>query len=103
MAELQFCTKTVTENQEIIYYVAEKRTGKSEMIVEGRCSCKEDVKTGIPCPHVICWLKELPGIDYLDAFDARWRKDKLFQKPAQVQQVAPSPVASRGKKGINHS
>jgi hypothetical protein len=55
--------------------VYSKSTRSVYSVDDSSCECNETVRTGIPCPHLICKLKENPSSDYLQYFAIRWRRD----------------------------
>lgn len=67
-------------------HVQNKFTGITYEVTNGRCSCKEDVKTGIPCSHLIASLIVTPEAEYSAYFAPRWtsRKDPKIQIKAKA-------------------
>lgn len=66
-------------------HVVNKYTNATHEITNGRCSCKEDVKTGIPCSHLIASLIIAPEENYSSYFANRWSKKP--RKPAAVHPI----------------
>lgn len=65
-------------------HIQNRFTGATHEITAGKCSCKEDIKTGIPCCHLIAMLFATPDADYSAHFAERWcrKKDiKVAVKP----------------------
>lgn len=59
--------------QKEVTHVVSRLTGSIYDVTEGQCSCKESIKTGIPCQHMVT-VARASNSEYLPMFAARWKK-----------------------------
>jgi hypothetical protein len=62
------------ETGQSIAHIQNRLTGNMYDIVGDKCTCQENIKTGIPCSHMITAARANPQGQYLSMFAPRWKK-----------------------------
>ena len=72
-------------------HIQSRLTGNIYDVKEGKCSCQQTVKTGIPCQHLITVARSTNS-EYLSMFAPRWKK--FYYTPASTSNLiaASSPI-----------
>jgi len=88
LKENQLLGKTDSEESgQSVTHIQNKLTGNMYDIVGDKCTCQENVKTGIPCSHMITAVRVNPQGQYLPMFAQRWKK------PISVMQLQKEMVS----------
>lgn len=73
---------TVCESDVYRFVVTDYFSDCRNLIIDWRCDCYEQEKTGVPCPHLIMTARSVPEKSYVDLFNPRWQKHlPEFEKP----------------------
>jgi hypothetical protein len=73
----QYRVKLLTKDPRTDTYLIDVeciRSGELLRVHNWSCVCNEQLKTGLPCPHILCAARQIESKRYLELIRQRWKK-----------------------------